>query len=86
MELRGLETTQNPIHTMEEVSFAECTEPVDTPFQDSRQRLKLLGYSGFSIGHIPDSDKRSFCLSALHQVALKILDNELWVLREGIST
>jgi hypothetical protein len=75
--------TEECLHTKEEVSFAECTEPVAIAFQDSKQREKLLGYAGFAIGNMHDSDKRLFFLSALHRVDLKILNNELWVLREG---
>ncbi|KAG7351242.1 hypothetical protein IV203_010602 [Nitzschia inconspicua] len=75
--------TNECLHTTDEVSFAGCTEPVAIAFQDSKPREKLLGYSGFSIANIPNSDKKLFFLSALDRPDVNVLNNELWVLKEG---
>ncbi|KAL3907137.1 MAG: hypothetical protein SGARI_003687 [Bacillariaceae sp.] len=72
----------------EEVSFAECAEPVAIAFQDSEPRQKLLGYAGFAIGNSKsrkddNTPERLFFLSALHQVGLNELNNEIWIVKEG---
>jgi hypothetical protein len=68
----------------QEVSFAECTKPVAIAFQDSEPRKKLLGYAGLAIANTGgDFGKRLFFLSALHQVNVNELNNELWIVKEG---
>jgi hypothetical protein len=66
-----------------EASFAECTVPISIAFQDSTPRARLLGYSGFAIGVLPDGG-RVFFLSALdNDTALGKLSTEIWAIRSG---